>query len=74
MMSLMYVWCRKINDALIIIFIVLPIKPVYYFWIILFIRYVLNFSDPRSDFLSVISGHLFYFMTEVYPSLPLINS
>ncbi len=70
-MSLMYMWCRKNNDAVLLMMLVVPIRPIYYFWLILFLQ--LQFYSPVSSFLSVLGGHSFYFFTEIYPKLPLFH-
>jgi len=67
---LLYVWSRYNQDVIMLIFGFLPIKAPYITWVYIVVDIILE-EFIAYDILGVFIAHVFYFLYEIYPRLPL---
>jgi len=66
---ILYYWSRKNVNVFIHIFGLLPIRAPYLTWFFVFLEIIVG-GSIESDLLGIITAHVYYFFTEVYPKLP----
>ena len=71
-MSYTYIWGRSEGNIMLLLFGFFPVRAAYIVWVLQLVD-VLQGVDFKEDLSGVILAHQYYFLKDVYPSLPLSN-
>ncbi|EGR32571.1 hypothetical protein IMG5_077370 [Ichthyophthirius multifiliis] len=67
---ILYLWSRKNSNIMVHIFGIIPIQAPYITWFFVFLQII--FQDTIiTDLIGILVGHIYYYLTEIYPKLPL---
>jgi len=64
---LLYYWSRKNPDVIMSFFFGLKFKGIFLPWVLIAFHTLLSGSLPLIDIIGVIIGHIYFFLTDIYP-------
>jgi len=67
---ILYYWSRKNVNVFIHIFGLLPVRAPYITWFFVFLEIIIG-GSIESDLLGIVTSHVYFFFSEIYPKLPL---